>query len=196
MGYKCIFLYKGLLPEISKRIEFLGGVKVSSTWSISCSLYLERVPDGSNLNPRDFYLLLFDEKPKKCFVVSRDTIVETDREMVSILEKTNSYRKRQTTDILGSKYELGDFIIRIGPIVARTEVRGILVEVEYIACSSPVTSPFNCTKLLSEFINYNLGPFPEPIQTSYDFSAYPTLSKTYSDLHTSYQYVNLLKTIQ
>ncbi|KAM9969039.1 hypothetical protein ACTFIW_000122 [Dictyostelium discoideum] len=194
MGYKCIFSFKGQLPEMTKRIEFLGGVKVS-TGTINCSLYLERVPDGSNLIPREFHLLLYDEKPKKCFTVCRDTIVETDREMVSILEKTNSYKKRQTTEALISKYELGDFIIRVGPIVFRTEIRGILVEVEYTACSTPVTSPFNCTKLLSEFINGNLGPFPEPIQTSFDFSAYPTLPKSYSDLHTSYQYVNLFRTI-
>ncbi|KAF2070782.1 hypothetical protein CYY_007896 [Polysphondylium violaceum] len=192
MGYKCIFLFKGTIPDIVKRIEFLGGVKVS-TWAINCSLYLERLPEGTGMAPREFHLLVFDEKPKKCFMVSRDTILETDREIISILDKANSFKKRQTTEVIGSRYEIGDFIIRLGPIVFRQEVKGIAVEVEYSACATPMTSPFNCTKLLSEFINGNLGPFPEPIQTHFDFSQYPSLPKHYSDLHTSYQYVHFFR---
>eukprot|EP01132_Coremiostelium_polycephalum_P010777 gene10777-13197_t len=194
MGYKCIFSYKGTIPELTKKIEFLGGVKVSQ-WAFSCSLYLERLPDGSSLLPREFYLLCFDEKPKKCFMVSRESIVETDRDMILIVDKANSFKKRQTIDVSGSKYEIEDIVIRIGVMIFRTEVKGIVVEVEYTACSASSTSPFNCTKLLSEFINGNLGPFPEPIQTSFDFSAYPKLPKNYTDLHTSCQYVYLFRNL-
>ncbi|KYQ89853.1 putative mediator complex subunit 20 [Tieghemostelium lacteum] len=179
-----------------KRIEFLGGTKVS-TWNIVCSLYLERLPNNTNQIPREFHLITLDERPKKCFMISHEAIVESDKEMISILEKTDSFRKRQVTEINGSKYELGDFIIRIGPIFFRTETKGIAIEVEYTPCSKTSTSPFSCTKLLSEFINGNLGPFPDQsvVQATFDFSAYPKLPNNYTDLHTSYQYLNLFKSI-
>ncbi|EFA83681.1 putative mediator complex subunit 20 [Heterostelium album PN500] len=189
----CIF--KGdNIKELEKKIEFLGGIRVSS-WSISCSLYLERLPDGSPNAPREFHLLTFDEKIKKSYMVSQYTVVEADREVVSILEKTNSYKKRQTHEISGSKYEIGDFIIRIGPIVLNADVKAIAVEVEYTACSVTSTSPFNASKLLSEFISGNLGFPADQVQTSYDFSAFPALPRNYSELHTSIQYVNLFKSL-
>ncbi|EGG23569.1 putative mediator complex subunit 20 [Cavenderia fasciculata] len=214
----------GTIPEITKRIEFLGGIKVSSNWMISCALYLERIPEGTQVQAREFYLLSFDEEQKKSYIVTQNNVSEVDRDIVSILEKTNSYKKRQVTEVYGVKYEIGDFTVKFGPITLRAETRGILVEVEYCASLVTTASPFNSSKLLSEFINNNLlnnlsssntptlmsptmaqgvGVSPqqqqqqqtEQIQTSYDFSQYQVLTSKYSDAHTSCQYVNFFKNI-
>ncbi|GAM19135.1 hypothetical protein SAMD00019534_023100 [Acytostelium subglobosum LB1] len=187
MGYKW---------DLDKKIEFLGGSKVS-TWAINCSLYHERLPEGSTSTPREFHLITFSEKTKKSYIVSLTTVVEADRDILAIIEKTNSYKKKQTHEITGAKYELGDFVIRLGPVQLRADVKAIVMEVEYAPCLMTSSLGFNCTKLLQEFIVGYLGFAPEQVQTTYDFSAYQQSLHPihYSDMHTAIQYVNLCKSL-
>lgn len=170
-------------------------------WNLNCQLFLsKRTQTATEI--KELYIVNFEDKPKKCYMMSKNIILEADKEMMSIVDRMKMYIQRQTVLITvtlnqdrlliekGYQYLLGDFMVKIGSVILGQTTKGIVVEVEYLPC----VIPNRCNDLLEEFIG-NIGPFDSKITANFNYGEVAQLPDTYSFQHTTYQYVALLKSL-
>ncbi|KAJ9055422.1 hypothetical protein DSO57_1004281 [Entomophthora muscae] len=143
------------------------------------------------------YQLTLSNLPKKVFSWSSDSITESDPNLELLLSKlTNIWVPRQSAQIEGFIFDLGDFILRAGDLNIGTSYKGILLEVEYQPCNHPKLRLPLAKEFLAEVLprptNYldTVAPNTAPEISFIDVDWYKTglSTRTYSSLHTSHQY--------
>eukprot|EP01103_Thecamoeba_quadrilineata_P021267 TRINITY_DN970_c0_g1_i1.p2 TRINITY_DN970_c0_g1~~TRINITY_DN970_c0_g1_i1.p2 ORF type:complete len:163 (-),score=37.70 TRINITY_DN970_c0_g1_i1:58-546(-) len=130
--------------------------------------------------------------PQKCYLMSKNQVIEADNEMGGILEKIKSLyvnKHGHTIQIQGVEYEIGDFVVRWGSVSQGNNTsKGTIVEVEY----KPSLLPNEGAMMLQEFVA-NIVSEKTPL--GLDFTPKLNLPELYSNQHTTYQYVSVFKTL-
>ncbi|KAK2187549.1 hypothetical protein NP493_162g05000, partial [Ridgeia piscesae] len=139
---------------LQKRVEQLGATKTGS-FTIDCETYqAQSIPQQ-----RLVHVLHNSEQPASCFsVLDTGTCLVADSLFDLLMLKLKGFyvpRKNAKVESRGQRYELGDFLIKIGSVVLgqNTSFKGILVEVEYRPC----VVANECWGLLKEFMHGFLG---------------------------------------
>jgi len=193
------------MPEMQKRVEQLHGKKVGA-WNITCNVYhakqqpppptakgqlsaqqqLLMRPDVA----KELLLINFDDLAIKAYLLARDSVLEADKEISTILERSKLYLLKYTIEIKGHHYTMGDFVVKLGTIFVRDTARGSVMEVEYC----PSVLPNQCNKVMSEVLGM-LGPFDTDVNPIFEFGAMSSLPLLYGPHHTAVQYAQLFKTM-
>jgi mediator of RNA polymerase II transcription subunit 20 len=142
------------MEMLQKRVENLGGVKVG-TFCVECESYYS-VP---NINPqRCVHIIHTTEFPASCFALSdTGSCLVADLLFDALMSKmAGIYTPKKATRIeaRGQRYEVTDFMVKIGSVSIGSSFKGILVEVEYQPCSVPSS----CWDLMKEFVQGFMGP--------------------------------------
>lgn len=72
---------------------------------------------------------------------------------VLLLKLSSVYQKKLKIESKGNRYEIGDFVVKLGVVSVTGSVKGILVEVEYLPC----VVVQSCWSLVIEFMQGFLG---------------------------------------
>ncbi|XP_046999081.1 mediator of RNA polymerase II transcription subunit 20 [Schistocerca americana] len=140
---------------LTKRIVALGAVQVGH-FLVDCETYMS-VP---TLGPqRTVHVLHNSEHPASVF-----SVLETGSKTVTLLadslfdllmlKMTSVYTKKQTKiESKGPRFELADFLVKLGTVTMSQNFKGVLVEVEYRPC----VVPGSCWDLIREFLQGFLG---------------------------------------
>jgi len=188
------------LAEMQKRVEQLQGKKVAA-WGVTCSLYVAKPPPAPTAKgqhhlsrvdtAKELVLINFDDVPKKAYLLAKDSVLEADKEISLILEKTKLYLVKHTIEVKGHQYVMGDFVVKIGNVFLKDSAKGSVMEIEYC----PSVLPNQSHKVMNELLAL-LGPFETEVNPIFDFSATPSpLPEVYSPHHTAVQFSVLFKNI-
>lgn len=158
-----------VIDFIQKRISSLGAVHTGQflvdceTYTSSPNLALGPLPPGAAPpgNLRTFHVLHNSEHPATVFSVleppaaGKPRITFTSDTLFDylLLKLSNVYQKKLKIESKGSRFEIGDFVVKLGIVTASGSVKGILVEVEYLPC----VGVQSCWNLLNEFAQGFLG---------------------------------------
>jgi len=160
-----------VIDFIQKRISSLGAVHTGQflvdceTYTSSPSLAGPPLPPGAAPgNLRTFHVLHNSEHPATVFSVlepppaaaaakPRTTFTSDTLFDYLLLKLSNVYQKKLKIESKGSRFEIGDFVVKLGIVTASGSVKGILVEVEYLPC----VGVQSCWSLLNEFAQGFLG---------------------------------------
>ncbi|KAL5728612.1 hypothetical protein ACHQM5_001679 [Ranunculus cassubicifolius] len=145
-----------ILTEVTQCIEGINGTK-GSRWKSTVYYYKPTTRDPSMPVspelPRELVGVALQEQPNKHYFVLRGQriLVEADNMIPVIMEKLQSYRSRGVIHFEGFHYQLGDFLLRIGKVVAPNtdSVRGIIMEMEYL----PISSIEKSRQIMEEFLD-------------------------------------------
>ena len=72
---------------------------------------------------------------------------------ILLLKLSSVYQKKLKIESKGNRYEIGDFVVKLGIVSVTGSVKGILVEVEYLPC----VVVQSCWSLIIEFMQGFLG---------------------------------------
>ncbi len=98
------------VAEMQKRIELLHPEK-QEKWTIGCACLISK---KSNQNEsKELFILTFDEKPKKCYLMLRTVIVEADKDLAAIIDKMKLFQLRQSITIVVRNMGWRYLLIRI-----------------------------------------------------------------------------------
>ena len=89
------------------------------------------------------FSVLENTATNKTVTLTSDTLFD-----LLMLKLTNVYKKKTTIESKGPRFEIGDFIVKLGSVTVGGVFKGILVEVEYCPC----VVPNNCWCILQEFM--------------------------------------------
>ena len=153
-----------VIELIQKRILNLGAV-CTGQFLVDCETYFSgaAIP-GHPQQVRTLHVLHNSEHPATVFSIldapgqqpgqgqkitfTSDTLFD-----YLLLKLSNVYNKKLRIESKGSRFEIGDFVVKLGIVQASTSVKGILVEVEYLPCVVVQT----CWSLIHEFAQGFLG---------------------------------------
>lgn len=140
---------------LQKRIINLGA-NPAGQFLVDCETYYS-TPALSN-PPKTLNVLHNSEQPATVFSVlenvnksvtfTSDTLFD-----LLLLKLTNVYQKKSRIESKGSRFEIGDFLVKLGIVSVSGSCKGILVEVEYLPCIVVQSS----WGLLFEFMQGFLG---------------------------------------
>eukprot|EP01114_Cavostelium_apophysatum_P023362 TRINITY_DN8772_c0_g1_i1.p1 TRINITY_DN8772_c0_g1~~TRINITY_DN8772_c0_g1_i1.p1 ORF type:complete len:204 (+),score=12.87 TRINITY_DN8772_c0_g1_i1:22-633(+) len=198
MGVRSIFPFRlaadtQAISDLQRRLETLYPDKKAEKWTVNCALYLTAKPSPAPQDAKDMFIVHFDDKPKKCYLVVKNNILEADRDIAAMLEKMKLFKLRQAVAIAGFQYKIGDFVLRIGTILLASSTKGVVIELEYLPC----TIPNKCGELMEEFFEAVLGPFEQKFGFSQpvNYGEIQGLPDSYSHQHATFQYMLLFRTI-
>ncbi|KAJ8302039.1 hypothetical protein KUTeg_021026 [Tegillarca granosa] len=129
-----------VVDTIQKQLEQLGAIK-SGNFCVDCETYQSNVQTGTVLVSD----LLFE------LLMAKLTSTKAGRDAFY------QQRKGFKIESRGQRYELGDFIIKIGSVSLVSNFKGILVEVEYCPC----VVPNDCWNLMKEMLQSIVGNVAE-----------------------------------
>lgn len=177
MGVVCVYMFpvpedksgQQVVDSLQRQVEQLGAVKTGN-FCVDCETYQSNQQIAGNL--RLVHVLHNSEQPASCFsILDTGTTLSADLLFeVLIVKLTQSksgkdsfYQQRKGFKIesKGPRYELGDFIIKIGSVSLASNFKGILVEVEYCPCSIPA----ECWNLMKELMQSFMGSVVENMPT-------------------------------
>ncbi|CAL1526246.1 unnamed protein product [Lymnaea stagnalis] len=189
MGVSCVYTYP--VPEgrsgsqvvdvLHKQIETMGGTKMGN-FHVDCENY-----QSVMLNPaKTLQILHSSEYPASCFAIldSGITLV-ADTLFDGLMSNLKNYyqaRKQNKMEFKGQRFQLADFVIKIGSVSLAGSFKGILVEVEY--CPSVVAS--ECWNLLKELLHSLIGNIAESPPPSLKVK----MDETYTPAMTMAQYLD------
>lgn len=192
MGVVCVYAFpvpegksgQQVVDSLQKQVELLGAVKTGN-FSVDCETYQSNLPPGQP--QRLVHVLHNSEQPASCFsVIDTGTTLVADvlfDVLIAKLTQNKSgkdgfYQQRKGFKIeaKGPRYELSDFVIKIGSVSLASNFRGILVEVEYCPC----LIPSECWNLMKELMQSFLGNVAEnlPPQVKNKMDAFYSPSDT------------------
>ncbi|XP_045616599.1 mediator of RNA polymerase II transcription subunit 20 isoform X3 [Procambarus clarkii] len=119
--------------------------------------------------PTTTYAIL--ETPSKQVTLSADFLFDL---LLPRLDHMYQAKKNLKIESKGAKYEIGDFLVKIGTVTMSGHYKGILVEVEYLPCVTPAL----CWSLIREFMQSFMGSCVKPTPPTY-------LQNHYNDIHTA-----------
>lgn len=143
---------------LQKRLELLGANK-TGTFSVDCETWQSQLPSQQRL----VHVMHNSESPASCFaILDTGNCLVADTPFDLLMQKLRAFyapKKNVKVETKGQRYELGDFIIKVGSAVLgpNTSFKGILVEVEYCPC----LTPSECWNLMKEFTQGFLGAVPD-----------------------------------
>ncbi|XP_040577274.1 mediator of RNA polymerase II transcription subunit 20 isoform X2 [Lepeophtheirus salmonis] len=138
---------------IQKRILNLGA-NHTGQFLVDCETYINTTVPSKVLHvlhnseqPATVFSIL--ESPGKHSVsFTSDTLFD-----LLLLKLSNIYSKKSKIESKGHRFEIGDFLVKLGVVSSAGSFKGILIEVEYIPCSF-ISS---CWSLMVEFMQGFLG---------------------------------------
>ncbi|XP_022109052.1 mediator of RNA polymerase II transcription subunit 20-like isoform X2 [Acanthaster planci] len=138
---------------LTRRIEVLGAVKAGN-FCVDCETYQSTQTINST---KLVHLMHNSEQPLTCFgITDTGACLITDGQFEGIMQKLKGFytpRKSARVESKGQRFELGDFLVKIGIVSIGPHTKGILVEVEYTPC---IVVP-DCWNLLHEFMQSFMG---------------------------------------
>lgn len=147
---------------LTRRIVNLGAVQAGQ-FLVDCEVHQSVGPTGPPQQPgaastKQLYILHSSEHPASVFSIlesGNKTVTLTSDTLFDLLmlKLTNVYKKKLTIESRGPRFEIGDFIVKLGSVTVAGVFKGILVEVDY--CPGVVAN--NCWGLLQEFMQGFLG---------------------------------------
>ncbi|BFZ08473.1 hypothetical protein BsWGS_11512 [Bradybaena similaris] len=164
MGVSCVFSYP--VPEgrsgaqvvdiLQKQVETMGGTR-TGTFHVDCETY-----QSVMLNPpKTLHILHNSEYPASCFAIldSGATLVADTLFIALMSNLKNIYQARKGVKIesKGNRFQLADFILKIGSVSLAGSFKGILLEAEYCPCV--VAS--ECWNMLKELLQSLIGNIAE-----------------------------------
>ncbi|XP_038045593.1 mediator of RNA polymerase II transcription subunit 20-like [Patiria miniata] len=139
---------------LTRRIEVLGAVKTGN-FCVDCETYQSSVPTINST--KLVHLMHNSEQPLTCFsITDTGAFLVADNHLEGIMQKLKGFytpRKSARVESKGQRFELGDFLVKVGIVSIGPHTKGILVEVEYTPCI--IVS--DCWNLLSEFMQSFMG---------------------------------------
>ncbi|CAN8018243.1 unnamed protein product, partial [Ixodes persulcatus] len=140
---------------LQKRLETLGAVR-EGVFCVDCETYYS-APNISEYPSRSVNIIHDTEHPATCFALL-DTglclVADTTFDML-MLKMAGIYSPKKSTkmEAKGPRYEVADFLVKVGSVSMGPSFRGILVEVEYLPC----VVPSSCWDLMREFLQGFMG---------------------------------------
>ncbi|XP_028398225.1 mediator of RNA polymerase II transcription subunit 20-like [Dendronephthya gigantea] len=157
MGVTCVYPWplasgkngQQVVDILQKNVE-LAGAQWSNSWCVDCETYQSAASMGSP--PKILHIIHNTEYPLSTFAcLENGSCLIADRGFDNVMLKIKGCyepRKGAKIEAKGQRYELGDFVIKIGQVTVGVSFKGILIEVEYLPCL--VAS--QCWSLLQEFL--------------------------------------------
>ncbi|CAL5208831.1 unnamed protein product [Lathyrus oleraceus] len=190
-------IYSHTLNEISECVKTLNGVK-EGTCRTNLTYYSPNLRDESKRAefPRHTFGLYPLGQPNKYYsvILEHNIVLEADPSIFVIMNKLQSYNSTVILHFEGVQYKAGDFQMKLIKVLGRdTNLRGILVEIEYM----PISSIEIAKQIMEEFIGIWRGVVStkalpgEFIGKEPNFVEYG-LSDSYTWQHTAVQYVDAL----
>jgi len=166
---------------IQRRISNLGAVKTGQ-FLVDCETYTSTsslqssLPGAAAKFGKTFHVLHNSEHPATVFTIlepppqpapppggaplqtqqpqgKRLTFTSDTLFDLLLLKLEKFYQKRLKIESKGTRYELGDFVVKLGIVTAASSVKGILIEVEYLPC----VGVHACWDLINEFAQGFIG---------------------------------------
>lgn len=168
MGVTCVYSYP--VPEgksgqvvvegLQKQLELLGAVKAGH-FCVDCDIFQSNQQNSINAQPKTVYILHNSEQPASCFAITDTGLCLTaDTLFDGLMNKLKNYypqRKNARIEAKGQRYELGDFILKVGSVTLAGSFKGIVVEVEYCPCVVAA----DCWGLMKELLQSVIGSLAE-----------------------------------
>jgi mediator of RNA polymerase II transcription subunit 20 len=144
-----------VIELIQKRIVNLGAIHTGQ-FLVDCETYLSSPNLGNP--PRTLNVLHNSEQPATVFSVlehseRRTTFTSDTLFDLLLLKLSNVYSKKLRIESKGPRFEIGDFVVKLGVVSIAGSYKGILVEVEYLPCHVIQS----CWGLVIEFMQGFLG---------------------------------------
>ena len=182
MGVAVLQVYPGqdnktgpqIIETLTRRIVNLGGTDISlvcrtdrliivgatqaGQFVVDCEVYQNVAGPQQLQQNKNLYILHNSEQPATVFSVlecNNKTVTLTSDTLFDLLmlKLTNVYKKKTTIESKGPRFELGDFLVKLGSVTVGGVFKGVLVEVEYCPC----VIINNCWGIVHEFMQGFLG---------------------------------------
>jgi hypothetical protein len=85
--------------DMQKRLELLHPEKQES-WNINCMFYVSKKPNPPPNESKELLVFTYDKtKPKKCYMMAKNVVLEADKEMLYIITQIKLYQIRQNIQV-------------------------------------------------------------------------------------------------
>uniref|UniRef100_A0A6B2EDL4 Mediator of RNA polymerase II transcription subunit 20 n=1 Tax=Phlebotomus kandelakii TaxID=1109342 RepID=A0A6B2EDL4_9DIPT len=177
------------IEALTKQLTALGAVQAGH-FLVDCDTYMSSMQQMGH-PPKTVHVLHSSEHPASVF-----SIIDSGTKQIPLvadglfdllmLKMTPHYtsKKQTKTESKGPRFELGDFLVKLGSVTMSQSFKGILVEVEYRPC----VLPGSCWELIREFLQGFLGSCVPNTIPSY-FPNHNRLNEVYQPLDTIQQYL-------
>uniref|UniRef100_A0A1B6FU25 Mediator of RNA polymerase II transcription subunit 20 n=1 Tax=Cuerna arida TaxID=1464854 RepID=A0A1B6FU25_9HEMI len=170
---------------LTKRVSALGAVQCGQAL-VDCETYMSVPQLGAQ---RTIHVLHNSEQPATVFSLL-DTGTKTipliaDQLFDMLMLKISPFytsKKQTKIEAKGPRFELGDFLIKLGSVTMSQNFKGVLVEVEYRPCVIPAS----CWELMREFLQGFLGSSVQSLPPQY---LQNRMNDVYQPLDTVHQYL-------
>ncbi|EKX47523.1 hypothetical protein GUITHDRAFT_106510 [Guillardia theta CCMP2712] len=156
------------------RFETLGAKKLNK-WKTQTTLYRRPTPGGDKVAGDVFLVNFLSDTPDKVYMIIRqgeeDKVMEAGSSFMQIWSMINAtstgggpalYEQKSSMTVEGWAYDMGDFVMRVGSVVIRSQAqnrpeeragrsdafKGAVLEVEYV----PSADRGDCSQLINEFV--------------------------------------------
>jgi len=148
------------LEVLHKRITVLGA-RLSGQFVVDCETYFSTPGLLPGNNQRVLSILHNTAEPASVYAVleggNKTPVLVADALLDALLPKLQllytSNKKQTRIESRGNRYQMGDFVVKLGSVTMSGSFKGILVEVTYLACVVPVL----CWEMVWEFMQSFLG---------------------------------------
>lgn len=178
-----------VIETLSKRIIELGAV-ASGQFVVDCEVH-QAVNTAPGQVGKNLYILHNSEYPATVFSVLESSVPQKTVSLTAdtlfdllMLKLTNVYKKKTTLESKGPRFQIKDFLVKLGSVTVGGVFKGILVEAEYC----PGVVPSSCWSLIQEFLTGLLGPHPQS-QGALPLPSGLGTGDAYSPSHTAQQYL-------
>ncbi|XP_031571421.1 mediator of RNA polymerase II transcription subunit 20-like [Actinia tenebrosa] len=121
---------------LQKRAELLGATKTGN-WCVDCDTYMSS-SNVSSSSSKYIHLVHNTEFPYTSFaVLESGTCLVASTGFDSLMIRIKAFyvqRKASKIEVKGTRYEHGDFILKIGQVLIGPSVKGVVIELEYLPC--------------------------------------------------------------
>lgn len=172
---------------LTKRISALGATP-QGQFLVDCETFTS-IPSILG-NQRTVHVLHNSEQPATVF-----SILETGTKTIPLatdglfdllmMKMSNFYvsKKQTKAESKGPRFEIGDFLVKLGSVSVSQNFKGVLVEVEYRPCVVPAM----CWELMREFLQGFLGTSVSNTPPQYLQSR---MQEIYTPIDTIHQYLD------
>ncbi|XP_023344346.1 mediator of RNA polymerase II transcription subunit 20 [Eurytemora carolleeae] len=175
-----------VIETLTRRIMNLGA-SPAGQFVVDCEVYNSLPHLGQNKN---LYILHNSEYPATVFSViesqNKTVSITTDSLFDLLMLKLSTgnqyYSKKIKIESKGPRFEIKDFLVKLGSVTIGGTVKGILVEVDYL----PGIIPGTCWGLLAEFMQGFLGSCVSVVPPAYIKSK---ATEAFSPVDTVQQYL-------
>ncbi|XP_071960676.1 mediator of RNA polymerase II transcription subunit 20-like isoform X2 [Antedon mediterranea] len=170
MGVTCISQWviaenrniQQVVENVNKRLDLLGANK-TGIFCVDCETY--QAIAQTQGQSKVIHSIHNTEFPLSAFAVTDSgTCLVCDTNFDGIMQKLKGFygqRKLPKIESKGQRFELGDFIIKVGIVSVGSHTKGLLVEVEYTPCV--IIS--DCWNLMTEFMQCFMGNMTPQLPT-------------------------------